>query len=237
MRLGALQSGASRTNKNLSYKMPGIARSIAKKKQMARAEQEKAYAEAMKEYRDEQKKPESERKSRKAICRDVAEKWKAMRKPVTDGPVVSSTQNKMHGFHLRRKRALLHTVSSLETEDSLSITLDSSFTSTHSYELAFSPTSQKLGWERTGPNDSFCGIPHVSVSTGANLWILLVDGPLIHLPTKWEGRAAAMAKRGTSSHIQRRSEAVGGGERLCQAREASTKVDQTKTGQIRVAAT
>ncbi|KAG1834303.1 hypothetical protein F4604DRAFT_1604807 [Suillus subluteus] len=63
--------------------MPGIAHSIAKKKQMARAEQEKAYVEAMKEYHDEQKKPESERKSRKAICRDVAEKWKAMRKPVT----------------------------------------------------------------------------------------------------------------------------------------------------------
>ncbi|KAG1895260.1 uncharacterized protein F5891DRAFT_960371 [Suillus fuscotomentosus] len=50
---------------------------------MAHAEQEKAYAEAMKEYHDEQKKTESERKSRKAICRDVAEKWKAMRKPVT----------------------------------------------------------------------------------------------------------------------------------------------------------
>jgi hypothetical protein len=65
--------------------MPGIAHSIAKKKQMARAEQEKAYAEVMKEYRDEQKKPESERKSRKAICRDVAEKWKAMKKPVTVG--------------------------------------------------------------------------------------------------------------------------------------------------------
>lgn len=63
--------------------MPGIACSVAKKKQMARAEQEKAYAEAMKEYRDEQKKPESERKSRKAICRDVAEKWKVMKKPVT----------------------------------------------------------------------------------------------------------------------------------------------------------
>ncbi|KAG2123195.1 hypothetical protein BD769DRAFT_1670279 [Suillus cothurnatus] len=65
--------------------MPGIARSIAKKKQMAHAEQEKAYAEVMKEYQDEQKKPESERKSRKAICRDVAEKWKAMKKPVTVG--------------------------------------------------------------------------------------------------------------------------------------------------------
>ena len=77
------RSGASRTNKNLSYKMPGIARSVAKKKKMARANQEQAYAEAMKEYRDEEKKPESERKSRKAICRDVAEKWKAMRKPVT----------------------------------------------------------------------------------------------------------------------------------------------------------
>ncbi|KAG1822068.1 uncharacterized protein BJ212DRAFT_1477897 [Suillus subaureus] len=54
--------------------MSGIACSIAKKKQMACAEQEKAYAEAMKEYHDEQKKPESKRKSRKAICRDVAEK-------------------------------------------------------------------------------------------------------------------------------------------------------------------
>ncbi|KAG2110495.1 hypothetical protein DEU56DRAFT_749815 [Suillus clintonianus] len=50
---------------------------------MARAEQEKAYAEAMKKYRDEQKKPESKRKSRKAICRDVVEKWKAMKKTVT----------------------------------------------------------------------------------------------------------------------------------------------------------
>ncbi|KAG2123538.1 hypothetical protein BD769DRAFT_1389162 [Suillus cothurnatus] len=55
----------------------------AKKKQMAHAEQEKAYAEAMKEYHDEQKKPDSERKSRKAIYKDVAEKWKAMKKPVT----------------------------------------------------------------------------------------------------------------------------------------------------------
>jgi hypothetical protein len=63
--------------------MPGIARSIAKKKQMAHAEQEKAYAEVMKEYRDEQMKPKNKRKSRKAICRDVVEKWKAMRKPVT----------------------------------------------------------------------------------------------------------------------------------------------------------
>ncbi|KAG2049237.1 hypothetical protein BDR06DRAFT_1012342 [Suillus hirtellus] len=54
--------------------MPGTARSIAKKKQMAHAEQEKAYVKAMKEYHDEQKKPESERKSRKAICRDVADK-------------------------------------------------------------------------------------------------------------------------------------------------------------------
>jgi hypothetical protein len=63
--------------------MCGIARSVAKKKQMAHAEQEKAYAEAMKEYHDEQKKPDSKRKSRKAICRDVAEKWKAMKKPVT----------------------------------------------------------------------------------------------------------------------------------------------------------
>jgi len=63
--------------------MHGIACSIAKKKQIAHAEQEKAYAEAMKEYHDEQKKPDSERKSRKAICRDVVEKWKAMKKPVT----------------------------------------------------------------------------------------------------------------------------------------------------------
>jgi len=52
--------------------MPGIAHSMAKKKQMACAEQEKAYAEAMKEYHDEEKKPKSERKSRKAICRNAA---------------------------------------------------------------------------------------------------------------------------------------------------------------------
>lgn len=102
--------------------MPGIARSVAKKKQVARAEQEKAYAEAMKEYRDEQKKPESERKSRKAICRDVAEKWKVMKNLLLsvlihfdegsreDGPVVSSMQNKICGFHLRRKSVVAYCI-------------------------------------------------------------------------------------------------------------------------------
>ncbi|KAG2071568.1 hypothetical protein BDR04DRAFT_1154258 [Suillus decipiens] len=86
--------------------MPGIARSVAKKKQMARAEQDKAYAEAMKVYHDEQKKPESERKSRKAICRDVAEKWKAKRKVVTGKlespipkPTLDDTEDDEHGVN------------------------------------------------------------------------------------------------------------------------------------------
>jgi hypothetical protein len=63
--------------------MPSITHSVAKRKQVARAEPAKACAEEMEVYHEEQKKPESERKSRKAMCRDVAEKWKAKRKLVT----------------------------------------------------------------------------------------------------------------------------------------------------------
>jgi len=46
--------------------MPGIAHSVAEKKQKARIEQEKADAEAMEVCYEEQKEPEDQRKSIKA---------------------------------------------------------------------------------------------------------------------------------------------------------------------------
>jgi hypothetical protein len=56
--------------------------------------------------------------------------------------------------------------------------------STYFNNLAFCPNSQKVEWGNTGLRGSCCAILQVWVGTGANLWILLVDVPLIHPPTK-----------------------------------------------------
>jgi hypothetical protein len=105
--------------------MPGIAPSITKKKQKARAEQEKAYAEAIEVYHEEQKKPEDQRKSRRAICREIIHKWKARRKPINISP--DTLRRQLEGgqtcaqFNAEQKMSLMVGVRTFDLTYDLSI--------------------------------------------------------------------------------------------------------------------